>query len=168
RQDASANELGRVLPRIREGERLLCAETDAGDEARDPKPKYRRRERAQDGENPKQQQIELINRLAAPPVAELALSSGADEHSNHGRASDQASLGRGRELGLDHVRDQRAQDDQVNDVEEIPGGDECDYANMERRDLCFIQRRADETLDCLGHGILPNGPLERLSTCSVW
>jgi hypothetical protein len=98
RQDAAADELGRVFARIGERERLLGAETDAGDETRDPQQLDRWRERAQDGEDSKQQEVELVDRLAAPPVAELALSGGANEHAEHGRAASPAGLGRRRKL----------------------------------------------------------------------
>ena len=37
-------------------------------------------------------------------------------------------FGPGRELGLDHVRNQRAEDGEVDDVEEVSGGDERDHS----------------------------------------
>src|SRR4029077_6762619 len=58
RKDAAADELGRVLARVGERERLLGAEADPGDEAGDPEPEHRRRQRAEDGEDSEQQEVE--------------------------------------------------------------------------------------------------------------
>ena len=69
---------GRIFARIGEGERLLGAQADAGDEAADHQQGHARGERAEDGENAEQQQIELIDEPAAEPVAEFALAGGAD------------------------------------------------------------------------------------------
>ena len=44
--------------------------------------------RTEDGEDAEQQQVELVDGLAAPAVAELALARRADEHAEHGRAAD--------------------------------------------------------------------------------
>ena len=44
RQDAAADGLGRIFAGIGKGERLLAAETDAGDEAAGHQPAHRRRE----------------------------------------------------------------------------------------------------------------------------
>src|SRR3974390_1807494 len=93
RQDATANALGRILSRIREGERLLGAETDAGDEAAQDQERDVRRERAQDRKRAEQQQVELINEPAAEPVAQLALAGGADRHAEDGGAADEGELG---------------------------------------------------------------------------
>ena len=54
--------------------RLFAAEPDAGDEARRHQPPHRRCECTGDGEDAEQQQIKLVDRLAAPAIAELALA----------------------------------------------------------------------------------------------
>ena len=147
--------LGRIFAGIGEGERLLAAEAKAGDEARRHQPHDRRRQRAEDGEHAEDQQIELVDRLAAPAIAEFALADAAKEHAEHGGAADPGGFGAGREFGLDHVRDQRAQHDQVDDVEEVTGGDECDHLDVEWRYFRIVQRVADESLNCLSHGEFP-------------
>ena len=71
---------GRIFARIGEGERLLGAQAEAGDEAADHQQGDVRRQRAEDGEDTEKQEVELIDEPAAEPVAEFALSGGADEH----------------------------------------------------------------------------------------
>ena len=116
----------RIFAGIGEGERLLGAETDAGDEAADDQQRDARGERAEDGEDAEQQQVELIDESAAEPVAELTLAGGADEHAEDGGAADGRDFGSGRELRSEDVRNERAEDGEVDDVEEISGGDERD------------------------------------------
>ena len=116
---------------------------------------HRRRQRAEDREHAENQQIELVDRLAAPTVAEFALTDAADEHAEHRGAADPCRLGAGRELGLNHVRDQRTQHDQIDDVEEVTGGDERDHLDMQRRYFRIVQRVTDESLNGLSHGVLP-------------
>ena len=94
RQDAAADALGRIFAGIGEGERLLGAEADAGDEAADDQQRDARRQRAEDREDAEQQQVELIDEPAAEPVAELALAGGADEHAEDGGAADEGGLRR--------------------------------------------------------------------------
>ncbi len=69
-----------------------------------------RGERAEDREHAEQQQVELIDEPAAEAVAEFTLAGGADEHSENRGAADGGDFGAGRELGLNHVRNQRAED----------------------------------------------------------
>ena len=88
REDAPANALGRIFARIGEGERLLGAKPDAGNDAADDQHGDVRRERAQDRENAEQQKIELIDEAPAEPVGELALAGGADGQAENGGAAD--------------------------------------------------------------------------------
>ena len=86
---------GRIFAGIGESERLLGAEAEAGDEAADNQQRHARGERAEDGENAEQQQVELIDEAAAEPVGEFALAGGADEHAENGGAADDRDLGSG-------------------------------------------------------------------------
>ena len=114
-----------------------------------------RGKRAENREHAEQQQVELINEPAAEAVAEFTLAGGADEHSENGGAADGGDFGSGRELGLKYVRNERAEDGKIDDVEEISRGDERDNSSMERRYFRLIQRAADKCLNCLSHGVLP-------------
>ena len=67
----------------------------------------------------------------------------------------QAASGAGREFGRDHVRNQRAEHDQIDDVEEISGGDQRDDLDVQRRDFCIVERIADEAFNGLSHGVSP-------------
>ena len=51
-----------------------------------------RRERTEDGEDTKQQQVELIDEPAAESVGEFALPGGADEQAEDGGAADRRRL----------------------------------------------------------------------------
>ena len=83
-------------------------------------PAHIRRQRREDGDEAVEQDRGLEHPLAAEPVGELALPGGADEDSEELVTVPIApSLRRRRELRADHVRHQRAQDDEVDDVEEI-------------------------------------------------
>ena len=155
RQDAAADAFGRIFAGIGEGQRLLAAQPKAGDEARRHKPHDRRRQRAQDGEHAEDQQVELVDRLTAPAVAEFALADAAKEHAEHGGAADPGSFGPGGEFGLDHVRDQRSEHDQIDDVEKVTGGNERDYLDVKRRYFGIVERIADEPLYGLSHGVVP-------------
>jgi len=123
-KDTAADRLGRIFAGIGEGERLFAAEAEAGHKTRGNQPPYRRRQGAKDREYAEDQKVELVNRLAAPPVAEFALTDGADEHSQHRRAADPSGFNLGCEVGIDHVRDEIAQHDEIDDVEEVSGCDE--------------------------------------------
>ncbi len=150
-KDAAANELGRIFARIREGERLLGAEPDAGDKAADHQQRHGRRKRAQDREDAEQQQVELINELRpnrslnspwpAVPMAMPKMVAAADDRGLSPRTG---------KFGLDDERDQRPEHGEVDDVEEISGGDEPDDAAMQRRDFRIVQGRADECLRLSG------------------
>ncbi len=105
-ENATADRLRRVFAGISEGERLFAAEAKARNEAANHEPKHGRRECAKNCEDAEQQQIELVDGLSSPAVAEFTLASGADKHSEHGRAANQAGLGAGGEFGLNHVGDQ--------------------------------------------------------------
>src|SRR5262245_13751262 len=153
RQNASANELGRIFAGIGEGQRLFGAETEPGDEAADDKHRYVRCECTNDGEHAEQQQIELVDETAAKPVAELTLSRGADEHAEDGRAADQRDFRAARELRRQNVRHERTEDREVDDVEEISRGDECNDSAVQRRYLCLVERVADVCLYGLSHGL---------------
>src|SRR5262249_46430032 len=97
-QDAAANGLWCVFPSIGPAEWLLRAKSDAGDETTHRKQGEVGCERAENREDPEEQKIELIDRPAPQPVAELALSERADEEANERCASDPTGLGRGCEL----------------------------------------------------------------------
>ena len=149
REDAAADALGRIFAGIGEGERLLGAEPDAGDEAADDQQRDARRQRAEDGEDAEQQQVELIDEPAAEPVREFALAGGADGQAENGGAADQAASAAPAEAGLDDERHQRAEHGEIDDVAEISRGDQPDDAPMQRRNFRVVQRRADEAFDGL-------------------
>ena len=58
-----------------------------------------------------------------------------------------ATSAAGRESGFEDERNQRAEHGEIDDVEEIAGGDERDHAPMQRRDFRVVERVADETFD---------------------
>ncbi len=93
--------------------------------------------------------------LPAEPVAEFTLAGRADEHSENGGAADCRDFGSGRELGLKQVRNERAEDGEIDDVEEVSCGDKRDNSSMQRRYFRIIQRVADECLNRLSHGVPP-------------
>ena len=150
RQDAAADALGRIFAGIDEAQRLLGAQPNAGDEAADDQRGHARSERAEEGEDAEQQQVELVDEAPPEPVGELALARGADEQAEHGGAADGRNFGSGRKLGLQEERNQRTEHREVDDVEEIAGGDERDNAPMQRRYFRVIERVADKTFDSLG------------------
>jgi hypothetical protein len=55
------------------------------------------------------------------------LAGRAEEHSEDSRTSNPSQIGSGRKPGLDDVRNQRAEHDQVDDVEEVTGSDERNH-----------------------------------------
>src|SRR5262249_52900638 len=147
RQDAAASALGRIFAGVGEAERLFGAETQSGDEATDDEQRHVRRKRAEDREHTEQQKVELIDEAPPEAVAELALSGGADEHAEDRGAADCGGFsGRG-ESRLDDVGDDRAQNSEIDDVEEIAGGDQRDHTTMQRRNLSVIERPTDKSLD---------------------
>jgi hypothetical protein len=97
-----------------------------GEKAKDEKPVVARveadaRHRRQGGDDRRQseqQQIELIDRLAAEPVGELALTERADEEAGHRDAPDPGDLASGDKPTLHQVRNQRAKDREIQHVEE--------------------------------------------------
>jgi hypothetical protein len=124
REDAAADAFGRIFAGIGESERLLGAEPKPGNETADHEQRHVRGQRAEDGEDTEQQQIELIDEAPPEPVAEFALSGGADAHAENRCAADRRGFrGRG-EAGLEDVGDQRAEDGKVDDVKEVAGGDQ--------------------------------------------
>src|SRR5262249_25029469 len=96
-EDTAADLLGRIFAGIGKAERLFGAKAEAGNEAADHQNRHARGERAKDRENSEQQQVELINEPAAEPIAQLALSSGADEHAEYCGAADGCGFGGCRE-----------------------------------------------------------------------
>ncbi len=161
RQDAAADAFGRPFARIGEGERLLGAQADAGQESADHQQCEVRRECAEDGEDAEEQKIELIDEPAAEPVGEFALTGGADGKADDGGAADERGVGCG-EAGLDDERDERAIDRIIDDVAEISRGDERDDPLMQRRNLGLVQRIVDEAFYGLCHPSPPLRPLVRL------
>jgi hypothetical protein len=80
-----------------------------------------RRQGGRDRRQSEQQQVELVDRLAAKPVGELALTERADAKPDQGREADPADLvGRG-EAALDNVGYQGAENREIDHVEEIAG-----------------------------------------------
>ena len=153
--ETAADVLGRILAGISEAQRLLGAEPDAGDEAQCCEPDVVGRECRDDGRQAVQQQVELIDGLAAEAVGELALRQRADEQAEQRGAGNGGDLrGRG-EAGAHHVGNQRSQDHVVGDVEEIPRGDQREHAPMDRAHPGIVERRANEALDRLGHALPP-------------
>src|SRR5262249_50856330 len=66
------------------------------------------------------------------------------------------SFTRRRKPGFEDERDQRAENGEIDDVEEISSRDQRDDLLVERRDLRLIQRIPDKRFDCLRHfGSLP-------------
>ena len=90
--EAAADVLRRILAGIGEAQRLLGAEPDAGDEAQRGEPDVVGRERRGDGRQAVQQQVELIDRLAAEAVGELALRQRADEQAEQRGAGNGGDL----------------------------------------------------------------------------
>ena len=103
-----------------------------------------RRERAEDGENPEQQQIELIDESPAEAVGEFALAGSAEKHAENSGAADGRDFGAGCEFGLQDERNQRAEHGEVDDVEEISRGDQRDDFAMQRRDFGIVQSLANK------------------------
>src|SRR4029077_8909521 len=118
-KDASADALWRIFSGISEGQRLLGAEAEPGDEAANNQQRHAWREGAEDREGAEQEQVELIDEAAAEPVGEFALADGAEEHAENGGAADGRDLRSGCEFGLQEERHQRAEDREIDDVEEI-------------------------------------------------
>ena len=98
--------LRRIFAGISEGQRLLGAESNPGDKAADDHQRDARGQRAEDGEDTEQQQIELIDESPAEPVAELTLAGGADEHAEDGGAADGSDFRSRRELRLQNERNE--------------------------------------------------------------
>lgn len=105
-QDTAANGFRRVFAGISEGKRLLGAKSNPGNKAADDHQYDARGQRAEDGEDAEQQQIELINESPAEPIAELTLAGGADEHAEDGGAAYGSDFGSRRELRLKDERNE--------------------------------------------------------------
>jgi hypothetical protein len=155
RQDAAADALGRIFAGIGERKRLLGAESDPGDKAAGDEQRDGRGKRSEDREDAEQQQVELIYESAAETIAEFTLTGRADEHSENGGAADASDFGPRCELGLKYVRNERAEDGKIDNIEEISSGYEPDNSPMKRRYFRIVQRGTDESLNCLSHGISP-------------
>ncbi len=97
REHAAADRLRCIFAGVGEGERLLGAEPEPGDEPADDKQRHRRRQRAEDGEDAEHQQVELIDEAAAEAVRQLALARGAERNSENGGAADPGGVGGGAE-----------------------------------------------------------------------
>src|SRR6185312_13130438 len=67
----AADRFRRIFAGIGESERLFAAETQTTDKPAHHQPEYGWRERAEDCEDSEQEQIELVDGLASPPVAEF-------------------------------------------------------------------------------------------------
>ena len=70
-----------------------------------------------------QQQIELIDEPAAETVAKLTLAGGADEQAENGGATDGRDFGSRFELGTKHEWNERAEHHEIDNIEEVSGGD---------------------------------------------
>ncbi len=134
----AADRFRRIFAGIGESERLFAAETQPTDKPAHHQPEYGWRERAEDCENSEQEQIELVDGLASPPVAEFALTGGANEHAEYRRAADKPGFRSGGKFGLNHVRDQRPEHNQVDDVKEVPRRNQCDHLDVERRNFRVV------------------------------
>ena len=157
RQNAAADALGRIFAGIGEGKRLLGADADTGNEAAGDQQRHGRHKRAEDGKHAEHQQIELVDESPAESVAKFTLAGGAKEHAEHGGAADGRDLSAGRKLGLQDVRNKRAEDGEVDDIEEVTGRDKRDHSAMQRRYRCLVQRIANESLYglSLSHSVSP-------------
>src|SRR4029077_8251935 len=87
----AANPPRRILGDIGIAQRLLGAEPDPGNEAKDKQPVITRvetdardrRQRRAERRQAEEEEVELIARLPAEPVGELALAERADEEAGH-------------------------------------------------------------------------------------
>src|SRR4029079_6025526 len=82
-----------------------------------------------------------------------AFSACATHHSKQGAAADPRSCRSCCEVGLEHVRDQRSQNNQIDDVEEVASCDQRNDFDVRWRNLCLIERFPDKPLNCFTHGI---------------
>src|SRR5215472_3862016 len=149
RDDPPANAFRRVLGGVRKAQRLLRSEAKTGEKAESDQPLIARRPGAGDRRQAEQQQVELVDRLAAKAVGELALPECAEEQAQQRRGADQSALGRRHELAVHHVGNQRAENRVVDHVAEISGGNEAQHPPMGRPHGGVVHRLANKTLDRL-------------------
>src|SRR6202043_3697873 len=100
RRGPATDVLRRIFGGVRETQRLLGAEPDAGEEAEGQQPAGAgvepdardRRQGADDRRQTEQQEVELVDRLAAEAVGELALAEAPDEQAPRRDAADPRRL----------------------------------------------------------------------------
>jgi hypothetical protein len=140
RDHAAANAFRGVFGRVGKAQRLLGAKTDAGDEAKghqpceagvEPDARHRRKGR-DNGCKAEQQQVELVDGFAAEPIGEFALAERSDKQTEQGNAADPRDLLLGDEPAADQIRHQRAEDREIENVEEISRGDQGQDAPVQR------------------------------------
>jgi hypothetical protein len=156
--DAAADAFGCIFGGIGKAQRLRRAEAHAGDEAADREPAGRGRHRSRDRRQPVEQHRPLEHGLAPEPVGELALPQGAHEQAEDRHRADRADFRRGREMRAHHVGHERAQDDVVDDVEEITEGDERQDPVMHRPHGGRVEPLVDIGNDRLRHDVSPPAP----------
>ncbi len=153
-------------PRMRLGEYSAAYEkhsgaaapkASAGDKAPDHQPSDAGRQRRRDRGEAVEGDGKPEHRLAAKAVGQLALTQRADKEPEQGSAADGADPGRRREMRPQHVRHQRAQDDEVDDVEEQSGGDDRQHPLVDRPQPRVVERLVDIGHDRLRHR-LPSSP----------
>src|SRR5207302_1482745 len=114
---------------VGKAQRLLGAEADASEEAEDKQPgeaglKPNARDRRQSGEDrrhPKQQQVELVDRLTAESVGEFALAERADKEAQERDATDPRYLLLRYKAAADKVGNERTENREIQHVKEIAG-----------------------------------------------
>ena len=75
----------------------------------------------EDRRDPKQQQVELVDRLAAESVGEFALTERADKEAQERHAADPRHLLLGYKAAADKVGNERAENREIQHVEKIAG-----------------------------------------------
>ncbi len=155
-----------VRPRMRFGaysavyekhKRLLGAQSDTGEEPERQQPAEAgieadardRRQGSDDRRNAEQQQVELVDRLAAESVGELALAERADKEAEQRDAADPRHLRPGDEAAFEQVGHQRAENREIEDVAEIARSDQRQDAPMERPHRGVVHLLADIGFDRL-------------------
>jgi hypothetical protein len=133
-------------PTVNAGEkskRQQPSETGLEPDARD------RRQGGEDRREPKQQQVELVDRLALVSVGEFALAERAAKEAEKRDTADPRHLLLGHKAAADAVGNQRPENREIQHVEEVAGRDQCQQAPMERAHPRLVHRLADEGLDGL-------------------
>ena len=153
--DPAADRFGRIFGGVRKAQWLRRTKPDPGDEPAKRQPPHGRRQSGRDRGDAVEKDRELKDRLAAETVGELALADRAEKQADQGGAADRADLPRRGKVRSHHVRHQRAQNDIVDDVKEIAGGDQRQHPAMDRPQGRVVEPRIDPGYDRLCHPASP-------------